>query len=72
MWCYSAVNKNDNSGLAGKLLPAPTLGDRQMKKIVVTMSAIAGVLIGMLAPVNAGPQETTAPWDDTSMRCRYQ
>ena len=36
-----------------------------MKKIVVTMAAIAGVLVGMLAPVNAGSQETTTPWNDT-------
>jgi hypothetical protein len=36
-----------------------------MNKMVATMAAIAGALIGAFAPVNAGLQETTSPWNDT-------
>ncbi len=36
-----------------------------MNKMLATMAAIAGALIGAFAPVNAGLQETTSPWNDT-------
>lgn len=39
-----------------------------MNKYMVTIAAMAGILVGLLAPLReatSAPQETTSPWNDT-------